>query len=262
MKTHYDALQLREIFHLEFLRWFGKKTKADQYVLKGGANLRFFFNSIRYSEDIDLDVRDIAKEVLADRVMQILGSPSFHEALRTYGIRGVVPPDLARAKQTETTQRFKVHLLTVAGEDLFSKVEFSRRGFRGETAVQAVHDQVMRSYAASPLLVPHYVLYAAIEQKIEALCTRTIIQARDVFDLYTLSPHYRRSEAGVLPVEGARLDKARDNVFEIDFAQFRDTVVAYLSHEDRAVYDNEAAWDEIRMRVSDFIGELERVHGA
>jgi hypothetical protein len=262
MKTHYDALQLREIFHLEFLRWFGKKTKADQYVLKGGANLRFFFNSIRYSEDIDLDVRDIAKEVLADRVMQILGSPSFHEALRTYGIRGVVPPDLARAKQTETTQRFKVHLLTVAGEDLFSKVEFSRRGFRGETAVQAVHDQVMRSYAASPLLVPHYVLYAAIEQKIEALCTRTIIQARDVFDLYTLSPHYRRSEAGVLPVEGARLDKARDNVFEIDFAQFRDTVVAYLSHEDRAVYDNEAAWDEIRMRVSDFIGELERGHGA
>ncbi len=262
MNTRYDALQLREIFHLEFLRWFGRKTKAEQYALKGGANLRFFFNSVRYSEDMDLDVRGIAREVLADRVMQILGSPSFHDALRTYGIRRIVPPDLSRAKQTETTQRFKVHLLTVAGEDLFSKIEFSRRGFRGETAVQSVNDNVVRSYAAAPLLAPHYILRAAIEQKIDALCTRTIIQARDVFDLYTLSPHYRQSDAGVLRVEGAKLDKARNNAFEINFDRFRDTVVAYLSHEDRGVYDNETAWDEIRMRVSDFIGELGSGYGA
>lgn len=262
MRTNYDSLQLREIFHLEFLRWFGRKTRADKYALKGGTNLRFFFNSARYSEDMDLDIRAIERNMLADKVMRILESPSFQDALKTYGIQRVIPPDIARAKQTETTQRFKVHLLTAAGEDLFSKIEFSRRGFRGETVVQAVHDEIVRAYAAAPLLVPHYTVEAAIEQKIDALCARTVIQARDVFDLYVLCPHYRHSDAGELHVSGAKLDGARDNVFEIGFEQFRDTVASYLSQGDRRVYDNEAAWDEIRMRVSEFIGELRRRYGA
>ncbi len=261
MNSPYSALQLREIFHLEFLRCFGRKAKAEQYVLKGGANLRFFFNSVRYSEDMDLDVRSIERAALADKVMQILKSPSFHDALRTYGIQQVVAPDLARAKQTETTQRFKIHLLTVAGEDLFSKVEFSRRGFRGDRIVQAVHDVIVRAYSAAPVLVPHYTLGSAIAQKIDALCTRTIIQARDVFDLYVLCPHYKKADTGTLRMDDAELNRARDNVLEIGFAQFRDTVVAYLSDEDRRVYDNESAWDEIRMRVSDFIGEVRGGYG-
>lgn len=257
----YSALQLREIFHLEFLRWFARKTKAEQYVLKGGANLRFFFNSVRYSEDIDLDVHGIEREMLAEKVMQILESPSFRDALGTYGIQQVVAPDITRAKQTETTQRFKVHLLTAAGEDLFSKVEFSRRGFRGEAIVQAVNDMIIRTYTAAPLIVPHYSLRSAVDQKINALCTRTIIQARDVFDLYVLCPHYNHADAEALRMDVAQLDRARDNVFEIGFKQFRDTVIAYLSEEDRRVYDSEAAWDEIRMRVSEFIGELRRGYG-
>lgn len=262
MKSPYSSLQLREIFHLEFLRWFGRKTKAECYALKGGASLRFFFGSVRYSEDMDLDIRIIAREMLTDRVMQILESASFQDALKTYGIQRVVPPDIARAKQTETTQRFKVHLLTAAGEDLFSKIEFSRRGFRGETIVQAVHDVIVRAYSAAPLLVPHYTLRSAIAQKLDALSTRTIIQARDIFDLYVLCPHYRYADGEPMRLDGAKLDKAHDNVFEIGFEQFRDTVVAYLSHEDRGVYENEAAWDEIKMRVSDFIEEVRRGYGA
>ena len=49
----YNSLQLREIFHLELLRLLGRKMKGEHYVLKGGVNLRFFFNSFRYSEDMD-----------------------------------------------------------------------------------------------------------------------------------------------------------------------------------------------------------------
>jgi len=35
----FNQLQLREIFHLELLRWLGRKLKAENYALKGGVNL-------------------------------------------------------------------------------------------------------------------------------------------------------------------------------------------------------------------------------
>ena len=59
--------------------------------------------------------------------MSILLSRAFHDSLRVHGIDRVAPPDLKRAKQTETVQRFKVRLITSAAEDLSTKIEFSRR---------------------------------------------------------------------------------------------------------------------------------------
>ena len=126
----YNQLQTREIFHLEFLRWFGRKAKGEYYALKGGSNLRFFFNSLRYSEDMDIDVQGIKKYTLLDITADILKSLDFANTLKPFGIERVVPPNIAKAKQTETTQRFKVHLVTYSGEDLFTKIEFSRRGDR------------------------------------------------------------------------------------------------------------------------------------
>ena len=79
----YSSLQLREIFHLEFLRWLSRKVTAEHYALKGGANLRFFFKSIRYSEDMDLDVQKIKLETLKEVVMKILKAPSFQESFIT-----------------------------------------------------------------------------------------------------------------------------------------------------------------------------------
>ena len=49
MNTTYTLLQIREVFHMEFLRVLGKKIKPSYYALKGGVNLRLFFHSIRYS---------------------------------------------------------------------------------------------------------------------------------------------------------------------------------------------------------------------
>lgn len=94
----YNYLQLRELFHLEFLRWFGRKVKAIFYALKGGTNLRFFFNSFRYSEDMDLDIQRLELETLKGRVMAILQSSSFQDILKTYGIERIVPADINRAK--------------------------------------------------------------------------------------------------------------------------------------------------------------------
>jgi hypothetical protein len=53
----YAPLQLWELFHLEVLRRLAQKLKPGQYALKGGVNMRFFFGSPRYSEDIDLYFR-------------------------------------------------------------------------------------------------------------------------------------------------------------------------------------------------------------
>ncbi|MBE0433712.1 hypothetical protein IBX73_09655 [candidate division WOR-3 bacterium] len=64
--TPCSPLQLREVFHLEFefLRWLARGVKTEHYVLKGGANMRFFFRSCRYSEDMDLDAIDITVDRL------------------------------------------------------------------------------------------------------------------------------------------------------------------------------------------------------
>ncbi|MBI3658475.1 MAG: nucleotidyl transferase AbiEii/AbiGii toxin family protein [Acidobacteria bacterium] len=257
----YSQLQLKEIFHIEFLRWLGRKLKPENYALKGGVNLRFFFNSFRYSEDMDLDASGINVDSLKETVMKILAVRSFQEPLKPFGIEKIIPPNISKAKQTETTQRFKVHLLTAAGEDLFAKVEFSRRGFKGEPVVQPVSDAVLRAYHLPPLICPHYSAGTAILQKIEALASRAVVQARDVFDLYVLIPQAdlsfpRKRESNRLAP--ALVDKARDNALEISFGQFRDTVLSYLAPEDRTVYDKAAVWDEIKRKVAGFIDKIQQ----
>lgn len=260
-ETTHNQLQLREIFHLEFLRWLGRKMRAENYTLKGGVNLRFFFNSFRYSEDMDLDASGIKVDTLKETVMKILETRSFQESFRPFGIEKIIPPDISRAKQTETTQRFKVHLLTSAGEDLFTKVEFSRRGFKGGITVQPVSDVILRAYKLAPLVCPHYSAETAILHKIEALAMRSAVQARDVFDLYILIP-----QAGVVAKQSRNitlpflslLEKAKENAREISFEQFHDTVVSYLTPEDTVVYDKAAAWEEIKLKVAEFIYKIEQ----
>ncbi|HPK68679.1 MAG TPA: hypothetical protein PKY11_02195, partial [Kiritimatiellia bacterium] len=56
-----------ELFHLILLDLLGRKTDRKLYALKGGCNLRFFLKSIRYSEDMDIDVGPgLSKDKLAD----------------------------------------------------------------------------------------------------------------------------------------------------------------------------------------------------
>jgi predicted nucleotidyltransferase component of viral defense system len=241
-------LEKREVFHLLFLKGFVRSVPLDSFVLKGGSNLRFFFGSLRYSEDMDLDVDDLPVHVLAERVMALLGSPALSAAMRIHGVREVVPPDLEHAKQTETVQRFKVHLLTTANEDLFTKVEFSRRGFDSPYKAEAVDTQVLSRYRMPPLIVPHYAAEAAARQKVEALLSRRRPQARDIFDLWVLGT---RVEPGVLKagLTASEVEKARERIFSIELEEYRDAVVAYLSPDDQPTYESPALWDEIRLQV-------------
>ena len=78
----YDARQYVELFHLLFLDFLGRKLDMRRYVLKGGCNLRFFMKSLRYSEDMDIDIQGISKQKLADTVDAILNSRSFTQILQ------------------------------------------------------------------------------------------------------------------------------------------------------------------------------------
>ncbi len=254
---NYSELQIREVFHLEFLRYFGRKIKPACYALKGGVNLRLFFNSIRYSQDMDLDVEKVEVSWLKDYVMGILKMPAFQEHLLSFGIKQIIPPAIERAKQTQTTQRFKIHLITYADVNLFTKVEFSRRGITGEAVVQTPLDSILRAYKIAPVLVSHYDIYSAVIQKIKALAGRSIIQARDIFDLYLLNSQFvPNNEKKAMPVEKGVFSKAYEHVFQVKFEVFRDTVVAYLATEDRVTHDNPSAWEQIQLKTAGFIEQL------
>ena len=254
-KEIYTSLQIREVFHLEFLRWFGRKLASDNYCLKGGVNLRFFFKSIRYSEDMDIDIIGARVDKVKKTVMDILSVRGFSDSLKSFGIEKVVPPDITKAKQTETTQRFKIHLLTSAGEDLFTKIEFSRRGMKGTALVEQVAASVLRSYKMAPLLVAHYGAGSAVIQKIHALAQRSVLQARDIFDLFWLSSQCEGTALGE-HVSKTVLKTADDNIFQVGFTQFRDTVVDYLGDEDKKAYSSPEVWDEITLKTAHFLEEM------
>ncbi|MBI4124934.1 MAG: nucleotidyl transferase AbiEii/AbiGii toxin family protein, partial [Deltaproteobacteria bacterium] len=169
----YTPLQQREIFHLSFLRLFAPRLRPNTFVLKGGVNLRFFFQSPRYSEDMDMDIQHVPVHSLKKIVMEILTSKTLLTILQPFQIESIRPPDIRKAKQTETVQRFKVHLVTAAGEDLFTKIEFSRRGLPKAIHQDTVSDAILFIYKQPPLIISHYPAEAALAQKIQALLGRT-----------------------------------------------------------------------------------------
>ena len=257
----YNSLQQREVFHLEFLRWFGRKADPKHYALKGGANMRFFFGSIRYSEDMDLDLSGIRVDIIQDTVLKILNTQNFVDNLRPYGIQRISIPDMVKAKQTETTQRFKIHLITFAGEDLFTKVEFSRRGMKG-IVVNVVPDLILRTYKLIPIIVPHYDALSATIQKITTLASRPVVQARDIFDLYILSPKNSSSEISKSKIpKKDKLEKAYENLFSVTFEQFRDSVVSFLLPDEQASYSSALFWDEIKLKVANLLEGLMNKYG-
>ena len=97
--TIYTDKQQREIFHLLFLERLFRISDPALYALKGGVNLRFFFNSPRYSEDMDLDVFGGSVETLKKNGYKILNDPSLLRMMQTYGIEALKINDPAKASK-------------------------------------------------------------------------------------------------------------------------------------------------------------------
>src|SRR5476649_1669205 len=112
-----------ERFHLVFLRHVATVISPGTICLKGGVNLRFYYNSPRLSEDIDFDARLVGVDILKKNVNKVLAS---RPLLTELAAAGITLGDFKPAKQTQTAQRWKFHVINEAGTSP-TRLEFSRR---------------------------------------------------------------------------------------------------------------------------------------
>jgi predicted nucleotidyltransferase component of viral defense system len=242
-----SALQIREIFHFCFLERLLRVADSALFVLKGGVNLRFFFHSPRYSEDMDLNVLGGQVEPLRKNGYKILKDPAFRRTLQSYGIADVEINDPTKAKHTETTQRLRVHLVTTAGERFLTKIECSRRKTRDMCVNARIDPDIAMAYNRLSFRCQHYPGEVMVVQKVHALADRTQTQARDVFDLHLLSigGHvHDRSIVSVIPRQVRQ--KAQENLLLLQFDDCQGHVVEFLDEEQKVAYDDHAVWDSLQ----------------
>lgn len=236
------------MFHLVFMRALLAKGEDKGLVaLKGGCNLRFYFDSVRYSEDIDFDVVVIAKGTLRNKVERLLSSPLVVAPLKAKGIRVA---DVSAPKQTETTQRWKVGLEADGMHALLrTKIEFSRRDSLEGSAFEPVNREVLLPYGLTQVLATHYTTHLAIAQKIHALAARTETQARDVFDLDLLLARAETARLALTQEQKRWLPEAIERAMAISFDDYRSKVVGYLAPDHAALYQGKTAWNTMQEQV-------------
>lgn len=226
----------------------GSRLDPARYVLKGGANLRYFFASERYSEDIDLDLIRPVPWGLEDQVDAALSSPALRSLL---AIGDLTLAEHTSAKQTETTHRWKIGIQATGRSELVrSKVEFSNRDGEGIYALSSLPDAVVEPYALRPPGVQHYDAAAATAQKVAALAGRPQTQARDVFDLELL---LRRQPLVRGSLDAALLEAAVERALEQDYAAFRDQVLPFLESGAAELVSSPGAWEQIQTFVADHL---------
>lgn len=232
-----------ELFHLHFLQQLGLKTDKKLYALKGGCNLRFFLKSIRYSQDIDIDIKIVGKETLANRVRKILHSTNTTRFLRVHNIEIV---KLSEPKQTETTQRWKFNLKVPRSATLLNtKIEFSRREMKGEVKLEAIDPMISSKYQLNPIFASHYTAEAAYQQKLRALIGRNETQTRDVFDLFHLIG-LGVQKPKLTPQE---INKVQEHALSLTYEEFKSQVLAYLLPEYHLQYEDPSIWEQLVLRV-------------
>lgn len=243
--------QAVELFHLVFLRALvAKGEDRTLFALKGGCNLRFYFGSVRYSEDMDLDVRVTSKGTLKGKVDKLLESPLVTSPLKSHGLDIF---EVSAPKQTETTQRWKIGLQRRPGGALRTKIEFSRRDAVEGTAFEAVSSRLLSTYGLSQVLATHYTAAAAVAQKVGALAQRTQPQARDVFDLGLL---LARPDAAAARAPASQVRAAIENAVSLGWDEFQGQVVAYLEPEQAAPWLSKEAWNALQ---DDVVARLDRL---
>jgi predicted nucleotidyltransferase component of viral defense system len=224
----------------------GSRLDPARYVLKGGANLRYFFASERYSEDIDLDLIRPVPWGLEDQVDAALRSPALRSLL---AVGDLTLAEHTSTKQTETTHRWKVGIQSPDGPALVrSKVEFSNREGEDTYALAALPGAVVEPYALRPPMVQHYDAEAATKQKVAALAGRFQTQARDIFDLELL---LRRRPLAQGTLDAPLLEAAVERTLEQDYAAFRDQVLPFLEPGAAELIASPGAWEQIQTFVAD-----------
>lgn len=249
-------LELREVFHFCFLEQLLKISDPNIYILKGGVNLRFYFKSPRYSEDMDIDVLAGNVETLKKNGYKILHDDSFIRKLKTYGIQNLLINDPSKAKQTETTQRFRFRIVNQSGDQLATKIEFSRRNKESKYyshELERIDTEIGEKYHRLSYLAQHYDANTAILQKIEALAGRKEVQARDAFDIFILDIGGHTKNFCSKSISKEILAKAQEALLSISYQDYEGKVLEFLTLEDREDFTGQTIWAEIQKRVMSLI---------
>ena len=251
--------QIIEMFHLLFLRVLAANN-ASWFTLKGGANLRYFFGSPRYSNDIDLDfvgreawgVARTVDSVLSGRALDVL-----------MGAVQLGIEEYSSPKQTETTLRWKFGLRSPEHHDLVrTKIEFSGRGNDSDDVEFAVvPDTIVGPYGVHAPTVRHYRQTEAISQKIGALANRSETKARDIFDLDHLFRQRRANPPGHGEPNSNHAAAAAERALAVPFASFVTEVAPFLDPEVAELYD-ETGWDITCLALAETLEALASEDGS
>lgn len=239
-----ELFELREFFHLAFLRHLTHRLAGRAYAVKGGACLRFFHRSARLSEDMDFDVhRSVGIQTLRNAVDVVLGSRAFLSHLVSQGIAGI---SATRPKQTLVTQRWEVTLQLPRGP-IQTKIEFSRRPDRVAYAQGVPAAEVLSRYRCPPFAAQFYGGGEMARQKIRALAAASRHAVRDVFDLHHLAYGVGVDLAAASgSVDKKDVEAAVEKIGAFSFEDFKAEVRPYLTHEIMAAYAVPSSFERMK----------------
>lgn len=250
--------QVVESFHLALMTVLGERAGRDVFVLKGGTSLRFFLKSIRYSEDIDIDVPTVEQWRFTDRIKVAVEGEALARLLSLLGTsmdqgyrKGasatkedwsfeLVHPDVPLPVRTRLEVSYREH--DYPADSFFPD--------RPANDVMAPYARALRAPIITRYRVP-----VAMSQKVRALYGRTETQPRDVFDLDFLLGGWPDRPTDL---EEAEIGAAIDRVFELDYGEYASKVVTMLDPVLATLYEGEEAWGDMQQRVIDALADMLR----
>ena len=251
------TMDLRELFHLLFLRQFSDRFRERHWAVKGGICLRFFHRSQRLSEDMDFDIEpNVQVGTLQKGVGQILSGGSLKSNLNS---RGVTKMEYTSPKQTSTTQRWKVALITGRGHPLTTKLEFSRRIRKVSYTSGLPSPEILERHIYPPFTSRYYGAGAMVAQKVAALADPGRNASRDLFDLDHLLTNLGTGPDQYLNLtEKSVITGAVAQASRFAWRDFREEVLPYLEPEVMESFQKQANFDALQSRV---VSTLARVAG-
>ncbi len=249
------SFELREFFHLAFLRHLATRLSGRDYAVKGGICLRFFHRSPRLSQDMDVDiVSNVRLKTLENAVDSVLDGQAFASSLLQQGITRITT---SKPKQTETTQRWKAALYAGAGVPLSTKVEFSRRNDKIVCSTGMPDAELLRQYRMTPFAAQFYDAASMTAQKIAALASPSRYALRDLFDLHhLLRVVLVKPDDAVKLLETKTLENAADKVGSFTFGDFKEQVLPYLSGDLIEMYRKEDAFQRQKSEVEQMLMDM------
>jgi predicted nucleotidyltransferase component of viral defense system len=251
MNERREGAKLVELLHLALLQVMPSHLPVSDYAVKGGANLRLFYDSRRRSQDIDFDYLGSRFEAVEAGLDAALASRAFRDLLRVAGVQMSEP---TKPKQTDTTRRWKFFVEGPAAR-LNTKIEFSAREADPEHAFETARDDLGREIGLRVVKAEHYLPPAAIRQKIRALAQRHESEPRDVFDLdLLLATHGGQIRPG--EVDQVTLKRAIDAALSIPYETYEDLVVHYIEDDFVEIYGRPEVWTDMTLGVVEHLEGL------